>query len=75
MVGTGLEPPEMTHWEVQGSFLARRGFWQAFSKRCEAASAEEARHWVLSEIGGCHHIARRLIRVAAVTEVAAGPAA
>lgn len=58
----------MPEWEVVGTFQARRATWQKFSKRHEAPSAELAREWALSEIGGCHGVPRRLIRIEAVTE-------
>jgi ribosomal protein L20A (L18A) len=61
----------MTHWEVRGSFLARRGDWQMFTKRCDAESAAQAREWALSEIGGCHGVKRSQIRIQDVTEAAA----
>lgn len=58
----------MAHWAVAGRFLARRGYWQGFVKTHEAPSAEQAREWALSEIGGCHHVARARIRIDSVTE-------
>jgi ribosomal protein L20A (L18A) len=58
-------------WSITGRFLARRSYWQTFTKVCEAASAEQAKEWVLSEIGGCHGVKRRVIRVESVAEVAA----
>jgi ribosomal protein L20A (L18A) len=61
----------MAHWSVEGSFYARRADWQHFRKVCEAPSAERAREWALSEIGGCHHVKRTRIRIDSVTEVAA----
>jgi ribosomal protein L20A (L18A) len=61
----------MPRWSVTGTFLARRADWQTFTKTCEAPSAEQAREWALSEIGGCHHVKRGLIRLASVTEVPA----
>jgi ribosomal protein L20A (L18A) len=61
----------MAQWAVTGSFLARRADWQTFTKHCEAPSAELARHWALSEIGGCHGVKRTLIRIRSVTEVPA----
>ena len=67
------EPTErrasMPHFQVEGEFLARRGYWQAFAKGCDADDAEQARHWILSELGGCHHDPRRLIRVKSVVEL------
>jgi ribosomal protein L20A (L18A) len=59
----------MAHWTVSGSFFARRADWQPFHKICEAHSAEQAREWALSEIGGCHHVKRQLIRITSITEV------
>jgi ribosomal protein L20A (L18A) len=59
------------HWSVTGTFLARRWDWQKFAKSCEAPSAEQAREWALSEIGGCHGVPRTRIRITAVTEVRA----
>jgi ribosomal protein L20A (L18A) len=60
----------MARWSVSGSFLARRDDWQAFTKTCDATSAEQAREWALSEIGGCHGVPRRRVRIASVSEVA-----
>jgi ribosomal protein L20A (L18A) len=53
-------------WKVSGEFYARRNCWQAFSKVRDAATAEGAREWALSVIGGCHHVPRRLIRIGSV---------
>jgi ribosomal protein L20A (L18A) len=53
-------------WKVTGEFYARRNTWQAFSKIREAPSADAAREWALSVIGGSHHLPRRLIRIRAV---------
>jgi ribosomal protein L20A (L18A) len=53
----------MPTWTIQGSFYARRGYWQPFRKECEAASDTAAREWILSEIGSCHHVKRREIRI------------
>ncbi|HXQ95073.1 MAG TPA: 50S ribosomal protein L18Ae [Thermoplasmata archaeon] len=61
----------MAYWQVSGTFLARRADWQAFTKVCEAPSADHAREWALSEIGGCHHVKRTLIRISSLTEVPA----
>ncbi|MCI4366492.1 MAG: 50S ribosomal protein L18a [Thermoplasmata archaeon] len=61
----------MARWAVKGSFLARRGDWQVFTKTCDAASADQAKEWAFSEIGGCHGVGRRLIRIASISEVAA----
>jgi ribosomal protein L20A (L18A) len=59
------------HWTVTGTFLARRADWQRFSKTCEAVSADQAKEWALSEIGGCHGVPRSRIRIASVTEATA----
>ncbi len=59
----------MPHYTVTGTFLARRGFWQPFAKSCEASHADQAREWALSEIGGCHHVKRSLIRLTKVEEL------
>ena len=61
----------MARWAVSGKFLARRGDWQVFTKTCEAPTANQAQEWALSEIGGCHGVKRRLIRIASISEVAA----
>ncbi len=57
----------MPQFVVVGSFLARRGYWQPFSKLHEADSPATAREWALSEIGGCHHVKRQLIRIESVS--------
>lgn len=59
----------MAHFAVTGTFLARRDDWQTFTKSAEADSPEQAREWVLSEIGGCHHVPRTRIRISKVAEV------
>lgn len=56
----------MPTWKVSGAFYARRNCWQAFEKVREAPTAEAAREWAVSVIGGCHHVPRRLIRIATV---------
>jgi ribosomal protein L20A (L18A) len=56
-------------WKVSGEFYARRNNWQSFSKLRDAPSPEAAREWTLSVIGGCHHLPRRLIRIASVEPV------
>ena len=61
----------MPAFKVEGSFYARRGYWQPFTKVHEATSAELAREWALSEIGGCHHVRRSRIRIDSVSEVPA----
>jgi ribosomal protein L20A (L18A) len=53
----------MPTWDVHGAFYARRGYWQPFRKRCEAATDVAAREWILSEIGSCHHVKRHEIRI------------
>ena len=60
----------MPSWTVHGWFYARRGYWQSFAKACDAPTPEAAREWILSEIGGCHHVKRHQIRIADVTAVA-----
>jgi len=61
----------MPAFKVEGSFYARRGYWQPFTKTHDAESADLAREWALSEIGGCHHVKRHQIRIHAVAEVPA----
>ena len=61
----------MPQWAVTGEFLARRDDWQKFTKTHEAPSAEQAKEWALSEIGGCHGVSRSLIHIASVSEVRA----
>jgi ribosomal protein L20A (L18A) len=56
-------------WKVSGEFYARRNCWQAFSKVRDAPSADAAREWALSVIGGSHHLPRRLIRIVSVESV------
>jgi ribosomal protein L20A (L18A) len=58
----------MPMFRVAGSFLARRGYWQPFSKTHEAPTPEVARDWAYSEIGGCHGVKRHLIRIDSVVE-------
>ena len=62
----------MPQFKVEGSFYARRGYWQPFTKTHEAQSADVAREWALSEIGGCHHVKRSGIRIRSVSEVPSG---
>ncbi len=57
----------MPDYLVQGSFYARRGYWQPFTKRHEAPSEAVATEWALSEIGGCHGVKRHRIRIEKVT--------
>lgn len=59
----------MARFAVSGSFLARRADWQKFTKSCQADSSAQAQEWALSEIGGCHGVPRRRIRIVSVTEV------
>ncbi len=61
----------MSVFRVEGSFNARRGYWQPFTKSHEAESPEQAREWALSEIGGCHGVKRQRIRITSVSEVPA----
>ncbi|MGP8077761.1 MAG: 50S ribosomal protein L18Ae [Thermoplasmata archaeon] len=56
----------MPLFTVTGSFYARRGYWQTFTKQHEADTEATAREWALSEIGGCHHVKRHLIRLETV---------
>ncbi len=56
-------------FSVRGSFYARRGYWQPFTKEHDADTQETAMHWALSEIGGCHNVKRHLIRIESVAEV------
>ena len=61
----------MAVYRVEGTFYARRDFWQPFSKNHEAGSPEIAREWALSEIGGCHGVKRQNIRISSVAEIPA----
>jgi ribosomal protein L20A (L18A) len=61
----------MPEFKVEGAFYARRGYWQSFTKVHDASSADVAREWALSEIGGCHHVKRSRIRIDSVAEVTA----
>ncbi|MCI4350510.1 MAG: hypothetical protein L3K15_03235 [Thermoplasmata archaeon] len=56
---------------VKGRFLARRGYWQTFTKRLEAASAAAAKELAFSAIGGSHHVARHLVTIEAVEAIVA----
>ena len=56
----------MPSYRVVGSFLARRGYWQPFTKEHDAPSPETAREWAYSEIGGCHGVKRHLVRIDSV---------
>ena len=58
----------MPIYQVTGRFYARRNDWQIFRKQHDARDAHEATEWALSEIGGCHHVARNLIRIDSVQE-------
>jgi ribosomal protein L20A (L18A) len=53
----------MSEWIVRGSFLARRSYWQGFTKSCAAADEKAARETVLSLIGSCHGVKRGNIRI------------
>ncbi len=53
-------------WKVTGAFYARRNYWQSFAKLREAATAAAAQEWVVSVIGGCHHVRRPWIRIESV---------
>jgi ribosomal protein L20A (L18A) len=59
----------MPVFRVEGSFYARRDYWQPFAKQHDAATPELAREWALSEIGGCHGVKRQLVRIASVAEI------
>ena len=61
----------MPVFRVVGTFYARRNYWQGFTKNHEADSAEVAREWALSEIGGCHGVKRQYIQIVSVTETPA----
>ena len=61
----------MGRYSVSGSYLARRGFWQTFTKQLEAADAAGARERAVSQLGGCHGVARKLIRIESVDELPA----
>ena len=61
----------MAMYTVRGSFYARRGYWQNFTKTHEAESGDLVREWALSEIGGCHHVKRQRIRIESVAEATA----
>lgn len=56
----------MPVYRVQGSFYARRNYWQPFTKQHDAESEAQAREWALSEIGGCHGVKRQHIRIESV---------
>ncbi|MCI4353503.1 MAG: hypothetical protein L3K14_09030 [Thermoplasmata archaeon] len=56
----------MPTWKISGEFYARRNCWQPFAKVHEASTADAAREWTVSVIGGCHSLPRRLIRIASV---------
>ncbi len=58
----------MPRFQVVGAFLARRAYWQPFTKEHDAPSAAVAREWAYSEIGGCHGVKRQLIRIDSVVE-------
>jgi ribosomal protein L20A (L18A) len=58
----------MPEWNVEGSYLARRGYWQVFRKRLAAASADAAQEIAVSQIGGSHRVGRQRIRIERVSE-------
>jgi ribosomal protein L20A (L18A) len=58
--------PNVPTFTIRGAFYARRGYWQSFEKNHDASSDSEAREWVLSEIGSCHHVRRNQIRIDAI---------
>ncbi|HTT17261.1 MAG TPA: 50S ribosomal protein L18Ae [Thermoplasmata archaeon] len=60
----------MPSYRVAGAFLARRGYWQPFTKEHDAPTPELAREWAYSEIGGCHGVKRPLIRIDSVAPTA-----
>jgi ribosomal protein L20A (L18A) len=62
-VAAPLEGEIVPRWTVEGAFYARRGYWQPFAKEHEAPTAEAAREWTVSEIGGCHHVKRHQVRI------------
>lgn len=53
----------MADWILRGAFLARRNYWQTFTKSSTAADSEAAREQVLSLIGSCQGVKRRNIRI------------
>ncbi len=61
---------KMPTYTVRGTFYARRGYWQRFSKQHDAATPEIAREWALSEIGGCHSVKRSAVRIESIVESA-----
>jgi len=67
LVGATARTGTMPMWTIEGSFYARRNYWQSFHKECEAASEAAARDWALSEIGSCHHVKRHEIRIERVS--------
>jgi ribosomal protein L20A (L18A) len=66
-VGRAAGQKTVSTWKIQGSFYARRGYWQTFTKECEATTDAAAREWLLSEIGSCHHVKRHQIRIEKLT--------
>jgi ribosomal protein L20A (L18A) len=60
----------MPKWTVEGSFYARRNYWQTFRKETLAETEAAAREWALSEIGSCHHVKRHEIRIERVSSEA-----
>jgi ribosomal protein L20A (L18A) len=53
---------------VTGTYLARRGCWQSFTKQFEATNEAGARERALSEVGSSHHVKRSLVRLSSVVE-------
>jgi ribosomal protein L20A (L18A) len=61
----------LSKWTVTGAYLARRDYWQTFSKELEASDAGAARAKAMAQIGGNHHVPRARVRIDSVT--GAGP--
>jgi len=59
----------MSQFTVSGSYLARRGYWQNFTKTLEAVDPAGARERAFSQVGGSHHVSRQYIRIATVTGI------
>ena len=59
----------MPMYTISGRFYARRDDWQVFHKQHDALTPDQAREWALSEIGSCHGIQRRNIRIDTIAEV------
>lgn len=58
----------MADWSVEGSFLARRGYWQTFTLHLTAEGADAAREKAFSRIGGCHGVGRWSVHIDTVSE-------